>query len=88
MILYKLLGIGDDEGKVAATAGTGHLPGEDIGDIAVIRYRLSNIAIGHWILAVSWEVRGLDHAGEHGGLGIEGGFVGGGEGGEVALEDG
>ena len=34
------------------------------------------------------DVGGGDHAGEHGGLGIEGGFVGGSEGGEVALEDG
>ena len=88
MILYKLLGIADDEGEVATTSSTGHLPGKDFGDIAVMRYRFGNVAIGSWLLAVGWEVGGLDHAGEHGGLGIEGGAVGGCKAVEVFLHDG
>ena len=46
VILYKLLGIGDDEGEVTATTCTGHLPGKDFGHIAVAGNRFSNIAIG------------------------------------------
>lgn len=46
VILYKLLGIGDNEGKITSTTGTGHLPSKNIGDIAVAGNRFSNIAIG------------------------------------------
>ena len=39
------LGIVDNEGEVATTAGTGHLPGEDVGDIAVASNRFGYIGI-------------------------------------------
>ena len=60
-----------------------------------MRYRLGDVAIGcwllavgHWLLAVGHKISGLDHAGEHGGLGIKGGAVGGCEAVEVFLHDG
>ena len=84
----ELLGIGDHKGEVTAASGTGHLPGKDVGDIAVMRYRLSNIAISIWLLAVGGEVGGFDHAGEHGYLSSEGGTIGGSKGVEVVGEDG
>ena len=84
----ELFGIGDYEGEVTATTGTGHLPGEDVGHSAVVRNGFSNIAISIWLLAVGREVGGLDHAGEHGCLGLEGGFIGCSKGGEVATHNG
>ena len=88
MILYELFGIGDDEGEVAATTGTRHLPGKDVGHSAVVRNGFGNIAISIWLLAISREVGGFDHAGEHGCLGLEGGFIGCSKGDEVATHDG
>ena len=66
--------VGADEGEVAAAAGAGHFPGEDAGE--------GRVAVDVVLDA------GLDHCREEGDLGLEGGAVGGGEGGEVAGEDG
>ena len=87
MAFYECFSIVDNKGEVAATAGTGHLPGEDVGDIAVANNRFSNIAVSIWLLAVGWEICGGYHAWEHGNLGIEGGTVGRGKGGKVFLQD-
>ena len=87
VLLHEGLGIAHDKGEVAATAGTGHLPGEDVGKIAVASNRFSNIAISIWLLAISREVGGFDHAGKHGYLGLEGGAVGSSETVEVATHD-
>ena len=85
VVLHKRLGIVDNEGEVAATASTGHLPGEDVGHGAVVGNGLGDVAI---ILIGVTDVGRLDHAGEHGGLGIEGGSVGSGKAYEVFLQDG
>ena len=39
------LGIVDDEGEVAATARTGHLPGENVGHGAVASNRFSDVGV-------------------------------------------
>ena len=94
MVFDELLCIADDEGEVTTTTGTGHLQGKDFGDIAVMHYRFGDVAIGcwllaigHWLLVVGHKISRLDHAGEHSGLGIEGGAVGGCKGIEVFLHD-
>lgn len=87
VLLHKGLGIAHNKGEVTATTGTGHLPGEDVGKIAVASNRFSNIAISIWLLAISREVGGFDHAREHGCLSIEGGTIGCCEAVEVVGED-
>ena len=75
----ELLGIGDDEGEVTATTGTGHLPGEDVGHGAVVGDGIGYVAV---VLLGMTDIGGGYHAGEHGCLGLKGGFIGGCEGGE------
>ena len=88
MAFDESFGIVNNEGEIAATTGAGHLPGEDVGDIAVASDCFSNIAVSIWLLAVGREICGGYHAREHGYLGFEGGTVGCGKGGEVFLQDG
>ena len=88
VLLHEGLGIAHDEGEVTATTSTGHLPSQDVGKIAVASNRFSNIAISIWLLAISREVGGFDHAREHGSLSSEGGAIGGSEAIEVVSEDG
>ena len=54
-------GIGDYTGEVAATTGSGHLPGQHL----------------IFILLNVGRDTSLHHSREHGGLGVEAGFVGG-----------
>ena len=82
---YKLLGIADYEGEVASASGTGHLAGKNTGEGAIAGNGFGDVGI---VLIGMTDIGGGDHAGEHGGLRLEGGTVGGGKGGEVALHDG
>ena len=82
---HKGLGICNDEGEVAATARTEHLPGEDVGHGAVVSNGLTDIAVVFLGMA---NIGGGNHAREHGGLRLEGGTIGCGKGIEVALQDG
>ena len=79
------LGIVDNEGEVAATASAGHLPGEDIVHSAIVRDGLGDIAVVQF--GVTY-IGGGYHAGEHGYLGLEGGFISCSESGQVFLQDG
>ena len=88
VLLHEGLGIAHDKGEVTATTSTGHLPGEDVGKIAVASNRFSNIAISIWLLAISREVGGFDHTREHGSLSSERGAIGCCEAIEVVSEDG
>ena len=85
VLLHEGLGIAHDKGEVAATAGTGHLPGEDVVHSAVTVDSLTDVAI---VLLGMAHVGGFDHAREHGGLSSEGGAIGGSEAIEVVSEDG
>ena len=78
-------GVLDDEGEVAAAASAGHLPGEDVGEGAVVVDGALDVGV---VLLFVADIDGTDHGGEHGGLGVEGGAVGLGEALEVVGEDG
>lgn len=73
MCLTEGLGVADDECKVSASAGARHFPCEDVFHTGV----LVDVVLYAW----------LDHGGEEGDLGFEGGLVGVGEGVEVGLHD-
>ena len=72
MVVAELVCGLDYTGEVAATTGTGHLPGQDL-VLILIYVRLHGA---------------LNHGREHGGLGVEGGSVGIGKGCEVFGHDG
>ena len=85
VLLHEGFSIGDNEGEVTTTTGTGHLPGEDVVHSTVVGDGLTDVAIVQLGMA---DIGGSDHTREHGYLGLERGFIGRCKGNKVTTHDG